>query len=1428
MSLVAKTFRVFVSSTFDDFVDERNVLQDEVFPELRRRCEERGFRFQPIDLRWGVPLEAASDQRVMEICLSEIDHCREISPRPNFLVLLGDRYGWRPLPPTLSEAEFATIAGRIADEADARYFASWYPLDANAVPSEDDPDEHEHYLAPVDGSPEREPWDEGRLRRVVDQAVVGTELERVTRIVGSATEQEIEKGALSVPDAPEHVFWFVRSIERSSDDEPVLRAARFLDEAPGDLAPDEAERHLDDVRSRLDRLDERLVEALGAEHRFGYSRPWAGGALGGEEALARFGDEVRERLWRVIEAEIEGREVDPIAVEAKAHELFAEDRASHFQGRVGVLGRIAAYCADPDGRPLALWGEPGSGKSSVVAKASRDALEVHGDRAVLIERFVGATAASSDGASLLRDLCREISREYGDATEPPSAYRDLVEAFPERMALATAERPLLLFVDAVNQLSDADRARSLAWLPTTLPEHVALVVSAATEPPESTRALEAKLPEDHLLELEPMPVEEAELVLDLWLRDAHRTLQPAQREEVLSKFREEGEEGLPLYLKLAFEEARLWRSGEAHELHPGIQGLIQEDLFRRLEAPAAHGPMLVDRALGYLGAGKNGLTEDELLDVLAADEGFWSDFVARSQQQHELPARQVPVSVWSRLFFDLRPYLVERAADGTALLGFYHLQLAEAVAARYLDGGDGVARYAALASYFAARRDRQGLEGNLRVLSELPYQQTRGRLWDPLFETLTDFTFLERKATDVGVVVSTDVEGNETRTYTGVYALEEDFALALREMPGGDGQDADDRRRVILTATDLGDGLQIRCPHCNRYSNAREEWLGRDIACPHEDCAGPLRVNPFTVPSDARFAEPEPPADLVAEPVPLPPAAPVPDAVPQRPAVPLPEPVPETPAAPAPEAPQAEMTPGASKVVEAALALAASHPCLGMGANHWLAAALERYGPMAEGIAPGLDAADGARAARAALEAGDAGPPMPTTDVIAWATGRARSRGKATVAERDLLSAILGDPSPPSTPAQLLDEARPADDHADTALGEGGATPLLGDVLARIAAAPSAVPAPATPARTTETALDAARALFRERRYAEAGAVLADVADGPSPLLGPFVGYLEAIASAMPGGAELADPPGTPVEVDRLYGFLVGDEVAEGKRRIDAGEFGPAIPALLGALEMCPRYPYANYLLAVAATQWLRERFEAGDPPAVEEAIEVLEIARVCANLGTVDPDVAASASQLVAAIEQNLRTLSRLPGSAEVAAMEELQRGYASLMEQAGAGVGSEEQLRRVRDTFEGLKAKADAATSTVTSVEGKEALVQLTAALVARGHELDSVTESMRASAVTERAAKGYMQELEAIVRRLGQHPVGSPAFGEALVDLLGFRQRIHDERQRPAADVGTLDQVLSVCDDVIAQISAAMGTEDEGTQAKSGKKGRWWRRG
>jgi len=106
-------FRVFVSSTFDDLKAEREALQRSVFPELRERCRERGCRFQAIDLRWGISQEASLDHKTMGICLEEVRRCRAVTPRPNFLVLMGDRYGWCPLPAEIRADAFRAILSAV-------------------------------------------------------------------------------------------------------------------------------------------------------------------------------------------------------------------------------------------------------------------------------------------------------------------------------------------------------------------------------------------------------------------------------------------------------------------------------------------------------------------------------------------------------------------------------------------------------------------------------------------------------------------------------------------------------------------------------------------------------------------------------------------------------------------------------------------------------------------------------------------------------------------------------------------------------------------------------------------------------------------------------------------------------------------------------------------------------------------------------------------------------------------------------------------------------------------------------------------------------------------------------------------------------------------------------------------------------------------
>lgn len=95
----SRLVRIFISSTFRDFLAERDELVKKVFPELRRRCRNRFVEIVEVDLRWGITPEQAEAGEVLPICLAEITRCRpgqDQGERPYFIGLLGQRYGWVP------------------------------------------------------------------------------------------------------------------------------------------------------------------------------------------------------------------------------------------------------------------------------------------------------------------------------------------------------------------------------------------------------------------------------------------------------------------------------------------------------------------------------------------------------------------------------------------------------------------------------------------------------------------------------------------------------------------------------------------------------------------------------------------------------------------------------------------------------------------------------------------------------------------------------------------------------------------------------------------------------------------------------------------------------------------------------------------------------------------------------------------------------------------------------------------------------------------------------------------------------------------------------------------------------------------------------------------------------------------------------------
>lgn len=91
----SRLVRVFISSTFRDFMGERDELVKKIFPELRRRAKERFVEILEVDLRWGITEEQSRSGETLRICLEEIDRCRPSAP-VFFIGLLGERYGWIP------------------------------------------------------------------------------------------------------------------------------------------------------------------------------------------------------------------------------------------------------------------------------------------------------------------------------------------------------------------------------------------------------------------------------------------------------------------------------------------------------------------------------------------------------------------------------------------------------------------------------------------------------------------------------------------------------------------------------------------------------------------------------------------------------------------------------------------------------------------------------------------------------------------------------------------------------------------------------------------------------------------------------------------------------------------------------------------------------------------------------------------------------------------------------------------------------------------------------------------------------------------------------------------------------------------------------------------------------------------------------------
>ena len=83
--------RVFVSSTFTDTHVERNILMNEILPDLRQRASGFDTEVTFVDMRWGVRDENTLDHMTWVACSKMLESCRETSCGLFFLSLQSEK-----------------------------------------------------------------------------------------------------------------------------------------------------------------------------------------------------------------------------------------------------------------------------------------------------------------------------------------------------------------------------------------------------------------------------------------------------------------------------------------------------------------------------------------------------------------------------------------------------------------------------------------------------------------------------------------------------------------------------------------------------------------------------------------------------------------------------------------------------------------------------------------------------------------------------------------------------------------------------------------------------------------------------------------------------------------------------------------------------------------------------------------------------------------------------------------------------------------------------------------------------------------------------------------------------------------------------------------------------------------------------------------
>ena len=729
---------VFISSTFTDTRLERNILLDDILPELRRHGIPHGVEVTFVDMRWGIRDEHTLKHRTWLECQRELQRCRDESCGLFFLSLQSHKYGYRPLPRTIDHAAFERVIN--SSNEDIKNLAKvWFQYDRNSISPQ-------YVLRDLESLDDSAFWDNAlpKLR----EAFIGVRFDKsmtTNVILGRSISEWEAKFSLITNEDCSRAMWAHRTFSDKVTDE------KFTDAEEGA-----------NVGSKLKDLKQWInhkIKKVTPQRIHDYSNISLESYLTEQNCDFDFYTQsFKENTLNSLQGELHNivvvkEEFDENGCgmnlpgkwleEFLHHANWAHNLCLNFVSREklvakGVEMALKSNLKFEDSRAVAarvllnggsapkyksisfvIIGEPGVGKSAFMAKLANELYKLNDvnpetstsetnndtkgsalctpplpQRLVLV-RFCGTGDGTTSMFSLISSLVAQI--EYSlDSSQPPKnrSNKSAVRMFRELVLRV----PMVIMIDSIDKITDGvDIFEDLSIHSSS---RIIISISKFQDGSRMTNFAEdndiscLEIPKYTTMSNRPSGEDaEVAVIVDDMLKKKSRKLSRNQRQYVLDKLETDPR---AIYISLVLREVVNWHSFDNDVGLESLTAGIMSQILDKVEKDC--GALMSRLAIGCLTLSVNGINDIEMEDVISLkDEVLYNVF------QYDYPkVWRLPSHVWLRLRNSLIGLIVERQRG---CLHWHHDELQVIASTRFNSKEEKDEIHRALGTYFCNRVD---------------------------------------------------------------------------------------------------------------------------------------------------------------------------------------------------------------------------------------------------------------------------------------------------------------------------------------------------------------------------------------------------------------------------------------------------------------------------------------------------------------------------------------------------------------------------------------------------------------------------------------------------------------------------------------------------------------------------------------------------